>query len=59
MRQEIAAVALPPQLERHFRDIMVGHRVVDPVKAAEATDVGHGFDVEHQYGAHKNTFKNK
>ena len=51
-------MALPPQLEGHFGDIAVGHSVINTVQLADAGDIRHGLDIEHQYGIHKITFKN-
>jgi hypothetical protein len=53
-RQEIAAGRLPPQLERHLRDTLVGDRPVEPVEAAQALDIGNGLDVEGENRRHGN-----
>ena len=54
MLQEITAGRLPPQLESHFRNIVVGYCVVDAAQPADTGNVGHGFNVKDQDRIHKN-----
>ena len=48
--EKIAAGGLATQLESHFRDVVIGNRVVDAAQPADTGDIGHGFDIKDQDG---------